>query len=121
MLFRSQEKGSIADYCFILEQDKMGLRKQLQKTGEGGALVPAYSSAGVRKPSGLDHLECATPSKSPENSITVAARSVFLAQLVAQYESKSAAGVRRMEARACASSCYGAKIPKPALRHLVWA
>ncbi len=99
----------------------MSLRKQQSKTGKGSALVPVYSLTGVRQPSGGDHLEQVNFSKSPENSVIVAARSVFLAQLAGQYESKNAASARRMEARACASSCYGAKIPKPALRHLVWA
>ncbi|MCP4935359.1 MAG: hypothetical protein GY927_14445 [bacterium] len=99
----------------------MSSRKQQQEMGKGGALVLAYSSAGVRQPDRSNLSERSTSPKAPENRVNVAARSVFLTQLASQYESKSAASVRRMEARASASGCYGDKTPKPALRHLVWA
>ncbi len=99
----------------------MSLRKQQQKTGKGGALVLAYSSADLRQPGRPVLPERTISPPAFEKRVNVAARSVFLAQLVSQYEGKNAASVRREEARACASSCYGDKTQKPALRHLVWA
>ena len=90
----------------------MSLRKSQQETGKGGALVLASSPVLAAR-----HFSPQTG----ETSMIVTARSVFLAQLSSQYESKSAASARRMDARVSASNCYSEKAPEPRLRHLVWA